>query len=94
MLKNFTFALFLLFAQRCEAQNDLEARVAKLEEETRKLEETAKVGTLRSCAEYSQYGIKSNGYYQVDPDGPLLGQPPFQVFCNFTSGIAKPTLRS
>ena len=22
----------------------------------------------------------------IDPDGPLLGHPPFQVFCNFTSG--------
>ena len=71
-----------------EAQDDLEARVAKLEEETRKLEELVKMGTLRSCAEYSQFGIKADGYYQVDPDGPLLGHPPFQVFCNFTSGAA------
>ena len=64
------------FEQR---QQDLESRVAKLEELIR-------IGTLRSCAEYSQYGLKTNGFYQIDPDGPLLGHPPFQVFCNFTSG--------
>merc|ERR1712126_453467 len=64
------------FEQR---QQDLEARVAKLEELIR-------IGTLRSCAEYSKYGLKTNGFYLIDPDGPLLGQPPFEVFCNFTSG--------
>ena len=60
-------------------QQDLEARVAKLEE-------LIKIGTLRSCAEYSQYGLKNDDYYLIDPDGPLLGQPPFRVFCNFTAG--------
>ena len=63
---------------------DLEDRFAKLEEdlETRvtKLEELVKIGTLRSCAEYSQYGLKTNDYYLIDPDGPRLGQPPFKVF--------------
>ena len=63
-----------------QRQQDLEARVAKLEELIR-------IGTLRSCAEYSQYGLKTDGFYQIDPDGPLLGHPPFQVFCNFTSGM-------
>ena len=62
-----------------QRQQDLENRVAKLEELIR-------IGTLRSCAEYSQYGIKTDGFYMIDPDGPLLGHPPFQVFCNFTSG--------
>ena len=62
-----------------QRQQDLESRVAKLEELIR-------IGTLRSCAEYSQYGLKTDGFYQIDPDGTLLGHPPFQVFCNFTSG--------
>ena len=62
-----------------QRQQDLESRVAKLEELIR-------IGTLRSCAEYSQYGLKTDGFYQIDPDGPLLGHPLFQVFCNFTSG--------
>ena len=60
-------------------QDDLESRVEKLEE-------LAKIGTLRTCAEYAQYGLKTSGLYMIDPDGPLLGHPPFQVFCNFTSG--------
>ena len=46
-------------------QNDLESRVEKLEE-------LAKIGTLRTCAEYAQYGLKTSGLYMIDPDGPLL----------------------
>ena len=68
-------------------QQDLEARVTKLEE-------LIKIGTLRSCAEYSQYGLKTDDYYLIDPDGPLLGQPPFRVFCNFTSGIGLLRIKS
>jgi len=71
-------------------QNDFESRLSKIEKdlETRvtQLEELVKIGTLRSCAEYSQYGLNSDNFYMIDPDGPLLGEPPFQVFCNFTSG--------
>ena len=36
---------------------------------------------------YAQFGNKTSGLYMIDPDGPLLGQPPFQVFCDFKSGI-------
>ena len=61
-------------------QEDLESRVEKLEE-------LAKIGTLRTCSEYAQYGLKSSGLYMVDPDGPLIGHPPFEVFCNFDAGI-------
>ena len=61
-------------------QQDLEERIAKLEELT-------KIGTLRSCAEYNKYGINADDFHLIDPDGPLIGKPPFQVFCNFTSGL-------
>ena len=67
-------------------QNDLEERVRILEDKVEKLEELSRLGTLRSCAEYAQYGIRTNGLYFVDPDGPLQDQPPFQVFCNFDAG--------
>ena len=63
-----------------------ETRQNELEDRVEKLEELAKVGTLRTCAEYAQYDLKTSGLYMVDPDGPLLGQPPFQVFCNFDAG--------
>ena len=51
---------------------DLEARVARLEE-------LSKVTVLRSCAEYSQFGFSTSGVYLIDPDGPLLGETPFKV---------------
>merc|ERR1711936_268602 len=63
-------------------QDDIEERVAKLED-------LAKIGTLRSCYEYSQYGLKTNGPYMVDPDGGLVGQEPFQVYCNFKTGATE-----
>ena len=66
--------------------DDLADRVAKLEvedpdveERLAKLEDLAKIGTLRSCYEYSQYGLKTSGAYMIDPDGGLIGQEPFQV---------------
>ena len=65
---------------------DLMSRQDILEDRVAKLEELAKVGTLRTCAEYAQYGLTTSGLYMVDPDGPLLGQPPFQVFCDFDAG--------
>ena len=66
--------------------NDCNHRQQDLEQRVAKLEELIRIGTLRSCSEYSQYGLKTDGFYMIDPDGPLLGHPPFQVFCNFTAG--------
>ena len=68
------------------SNEELRSRQDILEDRVSKLEELAKVGTLRTCAEYAQYGLKTSGLYMVDPDGPLLGQPPFQVFCDFDAG--------
>jgi len=62
--------------------DNLEARVAKLEELT-------KVSTLRSCDEYAAFGLATSGYYLIDPDGPLVGEQPIQVLCNFTSGATE-----
>ena len=74
------------YADLSASNEDLMSRQDILEDRVSKLEELAKVGTLRTCAEYAQYGLKTSGLYMVDPDGPLLGQPPFQVFCNFDAG--------
>jgi len=77
-------------------KDNLEDRMAKLEVEdpeiedrVAKLEDLAKIGTLRSCFEYSQYGLKTSGAYMIDPDGGLIGQEPFQVHCNFTTGATE-----
>ena len=48
-----------------------------------KLEDLSKVGTLRSCNEYAAFGIKTSGEYTIDPDRPLVGLPPFSVYCRF-----------
>ena len=37
---------------------EMMTRQNELEERVEKLEELAKIGTLRSCAEYAQYGLK------------------------------------
>ena len=71
------------------SHEDLKAKQDVLEDRVEKLEELAKIGTRRTCAEYAQYGLKTSGLYMVDPDGPLLGHPPFQVFCNFDAGTTR-----
>ena len=64
-------------------EDEIENRLAKtedeIEERVAKLDDLAKIGTLRSCFEYSKYGLKTSGPYMVDPDGGLIGQEPFQV---------------
>jgi hypothetical protein len=54
-----------------------------LEDRVEKLETFFKVGTLRSCEEYAEFGIRTSGVYPIDPDGILVGQPPFSAYCRF-----------
>ena len=76
----------ILIKQVDELKNDDD----DLEERVSKLEELAKApGTLRSCFEYSQYGVESDGDYFIDPDGINVGYPPFIAFCNFTAGTTE-----
>jgi len=70
------------FKDLSQMRDDLESRVEKLED-------LSKTMTLRSCAEYSQYGLKTSGAYMIDPDGGLIGQAPFEVYCNFTTGATE-----
>ena len=53
-----------------------------------RLEQLAKIHTLRTCSEYGMYGVTKSGYYEIDPDGPLIGHPPITVYCSFADGIA------
>jgi len=66
----------------------LEERVEELEAQVERLEELAKIHTLRSCSEYAMFGVTKSGFYEVDPDGPLIGNPPFTAYCRFTGGNA------
>ena len=67
-------------------KEDLEDRMARfevedpeLEDRVAKLEDLAKIGTLRSCHEYSQYGPKTSGPYLIDPDGGLQTLTPSRL---------------
>ena len=57
-----------------------------IDERLEHLEELSKIKTLRTCEEYRRYGISSSGFYEIDPDGSLIGHEPFQVYCNFDLG--------
>merc|ERR1712136_104652 len=60
-----------------------------IEHRLQHLEEMEKIASLRSCFEYQQYGIDKSDIYKIDPDGPLQGEAPFEVFCDFQNGTTK-----
>ena len=66
--------------------NDLKKQIADepdLDEIVEKLKQLSKIGTLRSCEEYAAFGIQTSGLFPIDPDGTLVGEPPFSAFCRF-----------
>ena len=70
---------------------ELERTVEKVsnksvEERLNHLEEMQKLSSVRSCYELEQYGIKTSNTYQIDPDGVLIGEAPFPVYCDFEKG--------
>merc|ERR550519_3222647 len=72
--------------QLIDGHNQLVQEYEDAVDEISKLKDLAKIGILRTCAEYADFGLKSSGPFLIDPDGPLAGKAPFEVFCNFTSG--------
>jgi len=59
------------------------AQIKTLEERVSHLEDLAMIKSLRSCHEYSLYGITNSGIFTIDPDGDLVGLGPIEVFCDF-----------
>jgi len=57
-----------------------------IEERLEHVEELSKITSLRSCAEYAEYGMTQSGIFTIDPDGNLVGMPAFDVYCNFSTG--------
>merc|ERR550519_2739234 len=72
--------------QLIDGHNQLVDEYEDAIDEISKLKDLAKIGILRTCAEYADFGLKSSGPFLIDPDGPLAGNAPFEVFCNFESG--------
>jgi len=54
-----------------------------LEDRVQHLEDLSRVKVLRSCDEYSQYGLNASGLFYIDPDGDLIGHEPIEVYCDF-----------
>ena len=74
------------FTRNSNELNDLKKQIADepdLDEIVEKLKQLSKIGTLRSCEEYAAFGIRTSGLFPIDPDGILVGQPPFVAFCRF-----------
>ena len=66
--------------------NRLEKQIAdepNLDDILEKLKQLSRIGTLRSCEEYAAFGIRTSGMFPIDPDGILVGQPPFAAYCRF-----------
>ena len=66
------------------------SRIKKLEDESKDvnnelqyLKEISKLKVVRTCQEMYEYGIRTSNYYFIDPDGPLIGKEPIQVYCEF-----------
>jgi len=88
LLKNQFDELTEALNRQASKNDSLEERVEELEAQVARLEELGKIHTLRSCSEYGMYGVTKSGYYEVDPDGPLIGNPPFTAYCRFEGGNA------
>ena len=49
----------------------------------------ANTKVLRTCYELEQNGMEKNGRYLIDPDGPMIGQDPIEVYCDFENGLTE-----
>ena len=68
------------------------SRIQRLEDESKDvndelqyLKELSKLKVVRTCQEMYEFGIRTSNYYFIDPDGPLVGKEPIQVYCEFSN---------
>ena len=72
--------------------NRLKKQIAdepNLDDILEKLKQLSKIGTLRSCEEYAAFGIRTSGMFPIDPDGILVGRPPFNAYCRFNDNTGQ-----
>ena len=72
--------------------NRLKKQIAdepNLDDILEKLKQLSRIGTLRSCEEYAAFGIRTSGLFPIDPDGILVGQPPFTAYCRFNDNTGQ-----
>ena len=54
-----------------------------IEERLAHVEELSKIKVLRTCEELARHGISTDGLYNIDPDGEMIGFDPIEVYCTF-----------
>jgi hypothetical protein len=50
------------------------------------VEQVSKTKILRTCHELAQHKVDKSGFYQIDPDGEMVGSLPILAYCNFQTG--------
>ena len=65
-------------------KHELEHKMNDINDEVEYLKELSKLLSVRTCEEMHDYGVNKSDYYLVDPDGPLNGEEPIRVYCDFT----------
>ena len=64
-------------------KHELENKMNDINDEVKYLKELSKMLSVRTCDEMHDYGLNKSDYYFVDPDGPLNGEEPIRVYCDF-----------
>merc|ERR1711994_376267 len=67
-------------------KHELEYKMKDVNDEVEYLKELSKLLSVRTCDEMHDYGLNKSDYYFIDPDGPLNGEAPIRVYCDFTEG--------
>ena len=68
-------------------KRNLKGKNRDMEDDLDYLKEVSKLNVLRTCEEMARFGVNRSGFYFVDPDGPLIGQKPIKVYCEFVDGL-------
>ena len=69
-----------------EKNQNLEKANKDINDELSYLKELSKLNVVQTCEEMADYGVNQSNYYLVDPDGPLMGNEPIRVYCEFSEG--------
>ena len=62
----------------------LKDELEDVNKEVEYLKELSKLLSVRTCDEMHDFGLNKSDYYFIDPDGPLNGEEPIRVYCDFT----------
>ena len=70
-----------------KSNKNLKKKMKDIDDELSYLKELSKLNIVRTCEEMADYGVNQSDFYLIDPDGPLMGEKPISVYCDFRNGI-------